>query len=121
MEVDEEIRDLLRPSSATIRTVRAESFLGLSIFKEWHAEAIKVVEFMQLFDFRLDHVVWKASPNYSVLLRLASPSRKHYFVTSAGATLRLYRDQVDHEHLLGECQRSTWPKLPEALLKREFA
>jgi hypothetical protein len=120
MEDDDEIRDLLRPGSTTIRTIRAESFLHLSMFREWHAEAIKVVEFMQLFDFRLDHVVWKASPTYPVLLRLAAPSRRHYFVTSVGVTLRLYQDQVDQQHLLGECQRSTWTKLPEALLKREF-
>jgi len=119
-EADDEIRELLGPASVIIRTVRPESFLSLFMFRNWHAEAVKVIEFAQLLDFRLESVVWKAAPPYSVLLRLIAESQRRYFVTSTGPILRLFREQVDNDHLLMECQQSDWSKLSDALLKSEF-
>lgn len=120
MNAHDDVRDLLGSESPIIRTVKPESFLSYNIFKEWHSEAIKVVEYMQLFEFRLEAVQWKVAPPYSVLLRLIAESGRHYFVTSAGPTMSAHKEKIDEAHLLGEYQQSEWSKLTAAILKSEY-
>jgi hypothetical protein len=121
MNVDDEIRELLESPSKVLRIIQPANFLGLSLFSgSFQPEAVKFSEYLSLLDFRLENVVWKVRPPYSVLLRFAASSEKRYFVASTGSTMRLYRDRVDGEHLLMECQQVVWMKLASAVLEKEF-
>ena len=121
MNVDDEILELLDPQSQVLRIIQPESFLGLSLFSgSFQPEAVKFSEYLGLLDFRLENVVWNIRPPYSVLLRFIASSEKRYFVASAGLTMRLYRDHVDSQHLLMECQQVVWMKLASAVVENEF-
>jgi hypothetical protein len=121
MNVDDEIHELLEPPSQVLRIVRAENFLGLSLFSgTFQPEAVKISEYLSLLDFRLEDVVWNIKPPYSVLLKFVAPSQKNYFVASTGPTMRLYRERVDNKHLLLECQQVVWMRLASAVVEKEF-
>jgi hypothetical protein len=121
MNVDDEIRKLLGPPSETLRSVSPENFLHYAVFrKSFQPEAVKVAEYLELLDIRLDSVVWNAKPPYAVLLRFVTPHQRRYLVASVGATLRLHRESADNEHLMMECKQSVWMKLCAAVVKSEF-
>jgi hypothetical protein len=121
MNVDDEIRKLLGPPSETLRSVSSENFLRYALFRQsFQPEAVKVAEYLELLDIRLDSVVWNARPPYAVLLRFVTPHQRRYLVASVGATLRLHRESADNEHLLMECKQSVWMKLCAAVVKNEF-
>jgi hypothetical protein len=121
MNVDDEICKLLGSPSETLRSVTSENFLHYTVFRQsFQPEAVKVAEYLELLDIRLDSVVWNARRPYAVLLRFVAPHQRRYLVASVGATLRLFRESADNEHLLMECKQSVWTKLCAAVVKNEF-
>jgi hypothetical protein len=122
MHYDDEIRELLGPKSRLVRTVGPQDFLKLNIFKGFQPNAVSIAEYLQLFDFRLEEVIWKAAPSYVVLLNFVAESGRRYFVTSNGEWMRLYRDEVvsDIDHFIGEQQASNWQRVAAALFKAEY-
>jgi len=120
MDHDDEIRELRSPESLIIRTVSAENFLALNIFRMLDPEAISVAEFLQLFDFALDDVRWKAAPPYSVLLRFVGESGRSYFITTDRETMRLYCQDIDAKQLLSDQKANDWQRVAADLLKAEF-
>ena len=119
MDHDDEIRDLLS-DSFLVRNVGADKFLALTLFRILQPTTVALAEYLQLFDFRLEEVTWKAAPPYSVLLPFIAESGRCYFVSTAGLTTRLYGEQIDAEHLFGEWDVVDWQKVAAALLKTEF-
>jgi hypothetical protein len=119
MDHDDEIRELLS-NSFPVRDVNANKFVALTLFRILQPTSATLAEYLQLFDFRLQEVTWKAAPPYSVLLLFIAESGHRYFVTTAGVTTRLYGAKIDAEHLFGEWDVVDWQKVAAALLKTEF-
>jgi hypothetical protein len=119
MDHDAEIRELLAANSFIIRNVKPENLSKLR--QLFHPQAVELAEYLQLFDFRLEQVVWKGAPPYSLLLHFAAESDRRYLVTTDGETMRLYGERISADDLLGDWQVAEWRQVAAALLKTELA